>query len=241
MEEEFRPGAHSCHHATRSVRLAVNHPVIQRVDSDIFRFTFAADCIQHQCRCRGEGDRPRADACCQYGADVLLDEMNAILRRATEIAPVLKPDRRDPSRWFDLRDPQADRDVPGGVLVRTATADPDDESSGCVFLQHDGARGCGLHRAALARGWDPIATKPKVCSLYPLTWHNRHLRLSPDFSSYSCAHDGGPTVYRLMRATIGQIFGAALVAELDRLESTVARRSLRVLAGTAASSTTSTS
>jgi len=219
------------------VRLAVNHPVIQRVEGDIFRFTFAADCIQHQCRCRADDDRPRLDACCQYGADVLLDEMNAILRRADEIAPTLKPGRRDPSRWFDMRDPQSDPDVPGGVLVRTATADRDDESSGCVFLQHTGARGCGLHRAALAKGWDPIAIKPKVCSLYPLTWHNRTLRLSPDFPSYSCAHDGGPTVYRLMRATIAAIFGAALVEELDGLESKVARRSLRVIDRAASTST----
>src|SRR6185369_4409763 len=212
------------------VRLAVNHPLIQRVDSDIFRFTFAADGIQHQCRCRDEGDRRRADACCQYGADVLVGEMHAILRRARDIAPLLKPGRRDPEAWFDLRAPEHAPDVPGGVLVRTATADPRDESSGCVFLEHTGQRGCGLHRAALLRGFEPAEIKPRVCSLYPLTWSDDLLGLSPDFDSYSCAFDGGPTVYRLMRQTIAEVFDAGLADELDRVEAQVSRRALRVVA-----------
>jgi len=75
--------------------LTVNHPVIHRVEADIFRITFAADCIQHQCRCREEGNRRRNDACCQYGADVLIPEKAAILRRVREVASILKPERRD--------------------------------------------------------------------------------------------------------------------------------------------------
>jgi hypothetical protein len=217
------------------VRFAVNHHLIQRVDSDIFRFTFAADCIQHQCRCRDDGDRRRDDACCQYGADVMVGEMHAILRRARDIAPLLKPGRRDPKRWFDLRAPEPAPDVPGGVLIRTATANPRDEASGCVFLEHTGDRGCGLHRAALLGGFEPADIKPRVCSLYPLTWNDRDLGLSPDFNSYSCAFDGGPTVYRLMRQTVADIFDSDLVDELDRLEAQVSRRSLRVLAQAASS------
>jgi Fe-S-cluster containining protein len=208
------------------VRLDVNHPAIHRVDGDIFKFTFAADCIQHQCRCRAENDRRRDDACCQYGADVLVPEKIAILRRASEIASVLKTDRQDASRWFDDSDPELDPDAPGGIVLRTATADRDSETSGCVFLEHTGERGCGLHRAALVNGFDPAEIKPSACRLYPLSWNTGWLGLSPDFNSYSCADDGGPTVYRLMRQVVGELFDLALVQELDRLESHLSRRRL---------------
>jgi hypothetical protein len=205
----------------------VNHPVIHRVESDIFRITFAPDCIQHQCRCR-DGDIQRNDACCQYGADVLLPEKQAILRRKTEIAAVLKPHRRDATQWFDERDPEEDPSAPGGILLRTATSDPDNETSGCIFLEHTGARGCGLHRAALDSGFSPAEVKPRACRLYPLSWNVRWLGLSPDFHDYSCANDGGPTVYRLMRQVLSDIFDPALVVELDRVESQVLRRRLPI-------------
>ena len=89
--------------------LDINQPTIRSVDPEIFRVTFAADCMQHECRCRAENDRRRNDACCQYGADVLVPEKLAILRRASEIASVLKPERQDPGGWFDERDPELDR------------------------------------------------------------------------------------------------------------------------------------
>jgi Fe-S-cluster containining protein len=210
------------------VDLIVNHPVIHHVDGEIFRVTFAEDCMQHQCLCRDEDDRHRLDACCQYGADVLLPEKDAILRRANAIAPLLKDGRRDPADWFDERDPGYDPDQAGGVVIRTATADRDSETSGCVFLQHTGERGCGLHRAALVVGFDPAEIKPSACRLYPLSWDARRLGLSSDFSNYSCAHEAGPTVYRLMREVIGQMFDLRLVHELDQLELQAARRRLPV-------------
>jgi Fe-S-cluster containining protein len=215
------------HHAAL-VNLDVNHPAIHRVDGEIFKVTFVSDCIQHRCLCRDENDRSRNDACCQYGADLLLPEKNAILRRAPEIASVLRPHLKDAGRWFDEREPGFDPDAPGGVVIRTATSDPDEETSGCVFLEHTGERGCGLHHAALLNGFEPAEVKPSACRLYPLSWDSRWLGLSPDFNSYSCAHDGGPTVYRLMRQVIGEIFDLGLVRELDRLESQVLRRRLPV-------------
>jgi Fe-S-cluster containining protein len=212
----------------------VNHAQVRRVDGAIFTVTFAPDCMSHACRClgkprRGRRERYRNDACCQYGADVLVPEKQAILRRATEIAAILKEDRRDRSGWFDERDPEPDPNAPEGILLRTATADPDDETSGCVFLQHDGERGCGLHRAALVHGFDPAEIKPAVCRLYPLSFGGGRLGLSPDFTDYSCAGDSGPTVYRLMRAVIGEIFGTPLIAELDALETRRSGSRLRVL------------
>lgn len=214
----------------------INHPVITRVDVDIFTTTFAPDCMKHLCRCRDDGDTQRNDACCQHGADVFVTEKVAILKRTAEIASVMKADRRDPASWFDERAPEEDPSAPGGIVLRTATIDPDDESAGCVFLDHTGARGCGLHRAALVHGFDPDEIKPSVCRLYPLTYSEEgHLGFSPDFDRYSCANDTGPRVYRLMREALRAMFGAELIAELDRAESVVTKRSLRVLRDTGAS------
>ena len=210
------------------MNLIVNHPIIHRVDGDIFRITFAPDCMEHQCRCRDENDRPRNDACCQYGADLLIPEKLAILRRAPAIASVLKEERRNPDDWFDEREPGVDPGVPGGIVMRTATSERDIETSGCIFLEHTGERGCGLHRAALVNGFDPAEIKPSACRLYPLSWDSRWLGLSSDFNSYSCAHDSGPSVYRLMREVVADMFDLRLVQELDRLESQVSRYRLPV-------------
>ncbi len=199
------------------------------MDRDIFTVTFTADCMTHGCRCRDEGDRQRNDACCQHGADVLVPEKAAILARAAEIASVLEPEWRETATWFDERSPELDSNAPEGIILRTGLVDLDDESSGCVFLEHTGARGCGLHRAALAHGFDPAEIKPAVCRLYPLSLEGRRLGFSPDFDRYSCAAADGPTVYRLMRRALGEMFGDPLVQELDRLESDVVKRRLRVV------------
>jgi hypothetical protein len=206
----------------------VDHPEVRRVDDRIFKITFAPDCMTHACLCREESDRQRNDACCQYGADVWVPEQHAILRRATEVASVLKPERRDPAGWFDERDPEEDPAAPLGIIHRTATADPDDGTSGCVFLQHEGERGCGLHRAALIHGFSPSEIKPRVCRLYPVSFGRGRLGLSPDFNDYSCAGDTGPTVYRLMRAAIGEVFGAGLIEAMDLLEARATKSKLRV-------------
>ncbi len=207
----------------------MKHPRIGLVDGDIFTLTFASDCMTHSCRCRDEGDSQRDDACCQHGADVLVPEKAAILRRAGEIASVLRPQWRQPATWFDERAPELDPQAPDGIILRTGLVDLEDESSGCVFLQHTGARGCGLHRAALVHGFDPAEIKPAVCRLYPLSYDGHRLGLSPDFDRYSCAAFDGPSVYRLMRGALGEMFGAPLVRELDRVESNVVKRKLRVV------------
>jgi hypothetical protein len=216
----------------------LNHPLISFVDIEIFTVTFTADCMSHSCRCRDEDDVQRNDACCQHGADVLIPEKAAILRRAAQIASVLKEDRRHPAAWFDERDPELDPSAPEGIILRTATSDLADDTSGCIFLEHTGPRGCGLHRAALMHGFDPAEIKPGVCRLYPLSLLERRLGLSPDFDRYSCANDEGPTVYRLMRGAVGEAFGPELVEELDRMESGIVKRRLRLLPKTAKASKT---
>lgn len=210
----------------------INHPVITRVDADIFTATFAPDCMEHQCRCRDENDLQRNDACCQHGADVQVAEKAAILKRAAEIASIMKAERQGVETWFDERDPEEDPSVPGGIIVRTATAEPDNDTSGCIFLEHTGARGCGLHRAALVHGFDPDEIKPSVCRIYPLSHDAGRLGLAPDFNRYSCANHAGPRLYRLMREVLRILFGAELIVELDRVESLVMKRTLTVLPNT---------
>jgi hypothetical protein len=212
------------------VLLEVDHPEIRRVDPAIFTLSFAADCMTHDCRCRDEGDRRLADACCQHGADLDLVEREAILRRSAEVASVLRPEFRPTARWFDDSDPEVDEHNPSGRWIRTGLVDPRDEASGCVFLQH-GGRGCALHRAAVHHGFDPNEIKPMVCRLYPLSWGDRAPILSDDFDRYSCAHvASGPSIYRVSRPSLVAIFGIDVVAKLDRLERSVGPRRLPLVA-----------
>ncbi len=220
----------SLRRAAKPTFLAVEGDGIRYVDREVFLVSFAPDCNSHRCRCRDEDDRVRLDACCQYGADLLAPEKQAILRRASEIASVLKPERQSPSGWFDERDPEPDPDAPDGIIIRTATSDLNEESSGCVFLEHRQARGCGLHLAAMKHGFDPAEIKPKVCRLYPLSVSGGRLEISPDFDSYSCAGSGNRSVYSVVRDTLAQMYGAATVRALDRLDSTIRPRRL-TLAG----------
>jgi Fe-S-cluster containining protein len=204
---------------------------IRWVYTDIFVVHFTPDCMTHACRCRDEDDRRLDDACCQHGCDVDLFEKAAILSRKDEIAAVLREPFRDPARWFDESDPEHDLQAyPSGTAVRSGLAGAD-EASGCIFLQHD-SRGCALHRAALESGFAPEEIKPAVCRLYPLALDgDRSLGFSDDFDRYSCAGEaGGPTVYRLMRGTIGDIFGRSLVRKLDQVERSQLGRRLPLAA-----------
>jgi hypothetical protein len=204
---------------------------IRLVETSIFTESFVPDCMAHACRCVDEDDRARNDACCQHGCDVDLFEKEAILAREAEIAPILDEPFRDPGRWFDESDPDHDEDFyPSGTAVRTGRASPD-ESSGCVFLQHD-RRGCALHRAALQHGFAPEEIKPAVCRLYPLALDGDHtLGLSDDYARYSCAgHAGGPSLYRVMRGTLADLYGRTLIRKLDQVERELLGRRLPIAA-----------
>jgi Fe-S-cluster containining protein len=216
--------------------LRVAHPVVQLVHPDIFRFSFAADCMTHACRVEENADDNgcgtayhQDDACCRYGCDVDLFERDAIQKRAAEIARIMPPDLRDPARWFD--DAQAEEaDSPSGICTRTARVDMSKEAGRCVFLGHD-QRGCALHRAALESGFAPEEIKPVVCRLYPLSFAEAALGLADDFEWYNCAHhQGGPSVYRVMRDTLLSVYGEDCVRALDDVEASVLRLHLRVTA-----------
>ena len=194
--------------------VSLDHPRFTRVEVAVFTKRVVADCMSHQCSMH-DTKQQHLDACCQYGCDVDLTERDAILAKRDAIAAVLAPDARDVP-WFDASNPEEDLDTPSGVVVRTAV-----HRDGCVFLAHD-KRGCAIHRAALEQGWDYRGTKPSICRLFPLTYGEGAIMVSDDYPDYSCAYEpNAPTLYRVARAALGELFGPDLVRAMDDAEALV--------------------
>ncbi len=193
--------------------IELDHARFRRVDPKIFTHRVVADCMTHTCKLENKGRATKLDACCQYGADVDLFERDKILVRKDSIRAVLSDAARD-LPWFDESEPEIDPDMPSGTMVRTAVL-----GDGCLFLSHDG-RGCAIHRASLEAGWDFRGTKPAVCRLFPLTFGDGAIMISDDYPDYSCAYDPtAPTLYRVSRDTLADVFDAALVRALDAVEA----------------------
>lgn len=200
--------------------VALDHPRFRTVDAAIFTRRLAPDCMVHRCTIVQDEDkaalahpRVKLDACCQYGCDVDLAEREQILARAGELRALLRPDAAA-ARWFD-DDIVEDADYPSGKVVRTEVLD-----GGCIFLAHD-RRGCAIHRASLENGWDFRGVKPAICRLFPLSYEADAILIADEYPEYSCAHVEGPTLYRITRETLGELFGAALVTALDAAEARV--------------------
>lgn len=193
----------------------LQHARFTRVEIAIFTNRLVADCMQHDCvEIAGGKNLAQHDICCQYGADVDLFERDRILQHADAIARVMHP-AAAAAPWFTEEQEEME-DFPSGAAVRTATF-----AGGCVFLQHD-KRGCAIHRVALEQGWDFRGTKPHVCRMFPMTYDDDTIMVSDDYPDYSCAFVAtAPTLYRVQRETIGDVFGPELVAELDRVEAEV--------------------
>jgi Fe-S-cluster containining protein len=201
--------------------LSLAHERFRRVDAAIFVRRVVADCLRHSCVMVADDGhrlphpRPLLEACCQYGADTDLGERDAILARREQIAPLLDAGARD-APWFTTT-VEEDPDYPSGRHVRTETLE-----GGCIFLAHD-KRGCAIHRAAAEQGWDIDGVKPNICRLFPLSYDGDLICISDDYDDYDCADaPGAPTLYRVGRDTLAAIFGPALVAALDAVESAVA-------------------
>jgi Fe-S-cluster containining protein len=192
---------------------SISHPRFRFVEIDIFTRTLVADCMAHAC-VNVQPHRPQLDACCQYGADVDLGERDAILAHADELRRLLRPEAAA-APWFTDK-VELDPDYPSGKHVRTAV-----HGDGCIFLAHD-QRGCAIHRASLEGGWDFHGVKPNICRLFPLTYDSDSILISDDYRDYSCAFvPGAPSLYRVQRATLGAIFGPALLTALDAVEATL--------------------
>jgi Fe-S-cluster containining protein len=198
--------------------VALDHPRFQRASIEVFTRKVVADCMEHRCTLV-DSHRVKLDACCQYGVDVTMPERDNIVRRTGEIRALLRVDQP----WFHT-EIEIDPDVPGGQLVRTTRA-----GDGCVFLAHD-KRGCAIHRASLENGWDFRGTKPHVCRLFPLTYTHDAIVVSDDYEDYSCAYDASaPSLYRVTRDALADIFDPALVAAMDAAEAAIASRRLPVV------------
>jgi Fe-S-cluster containining protein len=200
--------------------IAIDHPRFREVDPTLFTLRFAPDCMTHRCAVVADEAKaplprplPRLDACCQYGCDVDLAEREAIRAREAGIRALLRP-AAAATPWFD-DEIEEDADYPSGKVVRTTVLD-----GGCVFLSHD-ARGCAIHRAALEQGWDFRGVKPAICRLFPVSYERDAIVLADEYDEYSCAFADGPSLYRLTRDTLGDIFGADLVTALDAVEAQV--------------------
>jgi Fe-S-cluster containining protein len=197
-----------------SVFVALDHARFKRAQRDIFLKRVEPDCMSHRCRMVAAGDRDKLDACCQYGVDCDLGERDGILAHEREIRALLRDELADAALFKPelTRDP----DFPSGSFVRTAT-----HGEGCIFLAHD-RRGCAIHRASIEGGWDFRGIKPHVCRLFPISYESDAIVLSDDYADYSCAQVAdAPSVYRVARADLGDIFGAELVAALDAAEAHV--------------------
>jgi hypothetical protein len=202
----------------------LEHPRFHTVDPDIFVKRLAPDCMSFECRLLKHDDRVKLDACCQYGVDTDLAEREGILSHRAEIHRLLREDARD-LPWFSDTE-RVDPDFPSGRFVRTRT-----HGDGCIFLAHD-RRGCAIHRASIDGGWDFRGIKPHVCRLFPLSYDEHSIVFSDDYQDYSCsAVPFAPSVYRVQRSDLGDIFGGDLVSALDAVEARVLSRRSLSLAG----------
>jgi len=197
-----------------ATEIALDHPRFNRAETAVFTRRVVADCMSHRCA-MVETHAEKLDACCQYGCDVDLTERDAIAARADAIRSVLAAEVRD-LPWFDESAPEHDPDTPSGTVVRTAV-----HKDGCLFLAHD-RRGCAIHRAALEQGWDYRGVKPTICRLFPLTYGEGAIFVSDDYPDYSCAYEPtAPTLYRVARQALGEIFGEDLVRAMDEAEAKI--------------------
>ena len=192
------------------VIVPLEHPRFHHAWASVFTRRLVGDCMTHQCKMFGD---EKLDACCQYGCDVDMNERDAILARAEQIRPLLRAEVQN-APWFD-EEIEIDPDYPSGKVVRTAM-----HGEGCIFLAHD-RRGCAIHRSAIEQNWDFRGVKPAICRLFPLSFESDTIVIADEYPEYSCAHTGGPTLYRLTRNTLSDVFGADLVAAMDTAEARV--------------------
>ena len=176
---------------------------MRAVDTSIFTHRYFGHCL----RCGF-----CADACCQHGVDVSVEERDRILARAGELELRVGIPR---ASWFEP-ELTADADFPGGFATRTMVV-----AGRCVFLQRD-TRGCTLHAVSLEHGADYHLLKPMVSALFPVTFGDQVLLCSEELAEGSlvCAGEG-PTAYEMARAELRFYFGDELVAELDAMAGTV--------------------
>lgn len=192
--------------------LPLDHPKFRSVEIQVFTRRVVPDCMAHACTTVATHVQ-RNDVCCQYGCDVDLDEKARIDVRADAVRARMRDEVKNVD-WF-LPELYPDADYPSGAVVRTAT-----HADACIFLAHD-KRGCVLHRTALEEGWALGDIKPAICRLFPLSYETDSICVAMEYVEYSCAHQGGPTLYRITRDILAELFGHDLVVAMDKVEAQV--------------------
>jgi Fe-S-cluster containining protein len=176
---------------------------ISFVHRDIFLKTYFAHCLQcNFCH----------DACCSYGADIDIQNVEKIQQRKEEILPFIRP---SDGEWFEAGYSYYEEYV-GSQYTRINTQGPR-----CIFISKD-QRGCGLHRYAISKQMDYHEIKPLVCILFPLSFGEGILSPAPELDDNSLICSGsGYSAYQSLRNELEHYFGLELIAELDGIEKEV--------------------
>jgi Fe-S-cluster containining protein len=185
-------------------------PKILRVNTTIFERRYFTRCLD--CTYCG-------DSCCSYGVDVDLENIERLKKHADGIEAFTGIAR---SEWLDgIHVP--DPDYPGGGNQRVRAA-----FGSCIFLDRGkwGARGCMLHRYAIAADIDYHEVKPLMSSPFPLSFEacdgGCTLRTATEvIEEELVCLDEGPTIYQSARNELLYYFGEAMVKELDAMEASL--------------------
>lgn len=175
-------------------------PVLNRVDTSIFRMKYFAHCMScNFCH----------DWCCQFGADVDVHNGARIQQRAAAIEAFVGVSREE---WFDPSESCEDDEAPGDLWLRTSV-----RNGACVFLNPNG-RGCMLHSFSIKENIDYHELKPMVCAIFPLSFEEGLLVHTDEIEDNElvCAGEG-PSLYSGVRSELLYYFGQDLIDELDSL------------------------
>jgi len=109
-----------------------------------------------------------SDACCTYGCDVDHTARHTMIKYRVPLEDALG---RTLENCFE-GSRVLDKDYPGGSYERSKV-----EEGMCVFHEPSG-KGCVLYRLSSQQNI-PAEIIPAICRLYPITWSNGCLTVSP--------------------------------------------------------------
>lgn len=182
-----------------------------KFDSAIFSATFPSSCDLKKCKSN----------CCEAGAIIFEEEKRAIMKLEKKLSPLLRPSRRDSSKWFYDSQPED--------FERNGEAAPKDfhtyPSTGkglgyCSF--YNSKHGCSLQKLAMDDGRKSWAYKPSACVLYPLFEDEKRVvrpDLDLDESMWCCKKENhSTTMFQACKKEIEHAVGKTALKKLEKLE-----------------------
>jgi hypothetical protein len=132
--------------------------------------------------------------CCTGGVWIDSGERDRILANAEKIKPFMRPERRDPAKWFDgERDESPDYPTGWGEGTSVVTDETHPAGTTCIFLRPED-RYCAIQSASMANGEHPWSLKPFYCILHPITMDGNAFSLDDDNEIYiEGGHCQGPS------------------------------------------------